>query len=100
MRVMVTISYPTTSTMAVGKAAVESLKKPFEHGERISMHVTYGNGGLKAYSLYEFEKGYEDEASRQLFQNFVPFYDIEGFKLDMEIVVPVAEALPMIGLSL
>ena len=100
MLILATLTYPATSVMAMGKAAVESLKREVPHVNRLSVQVTYGGDGLKAYNLYELEKGYEDEASRTLFENFVPFYNIDGFKLNLEMVLPVAEALPMIRLSL
>ncbi len=100
MLIMATITYPTTSTMEMGKAAVETLKKEMAHVKRVSVHVTYAGEGLTAYNLYELEKGAEDEGSKELVQNFVPYYSIDGFKVKMELVLPLDQALPMIGLSL
>ncbi len=100
MQVMATMSYPMKSTPEVGKAAVETYSKPLEHANRMSTHVTYGGGGIKAYSLFELEKGFEDEGMKSIISNYLAYGGIEGFKVDTEVVVPIAEAMSLIGLSL
>ena len=53
---------------------------------------------MKAYNLYEVEKGHEDEGYKELMKEEVPFFNIEGYKFTVEPLLSVEEALPLVGL--
>ena len=96
---MVTTTYPTKSASAVGKVAVGMLAKaPPPHVKRLSIHIATGGAGIKGYTLYEVEKGHVDEGYKELMKVYVPYLSIEGYKLTVEPLLSVEEALPLIGL--
>jgi len=96
---MVTMTYPTKSAVQVGKVAVGALAKgPPPHVEILGVYVTTGGDGLKAYNLYEIEKGHVEEGIKELTKRYVPFYSIEGWKHTIETLLSAEEALPIIGL--
>jgi hypothetical protein len=99
MLFMVASTWPTKSSVQVGKVAVEIFAKgPPPHVKRLGLYITPGGDGMKAYNLYEVEKGHEDEGYKELMKEFVPFFNIEGYKFTVEPLLSVEEALPLVGL--
>ena len=96
---MVTMTYPTKSSVQVGKVAVGTLAKaPPPHVERLGIYTAAGGDGFKAYSLYEVEGEHVEEGIRELTKRFVPFYSVEGWKYTLEPLMGVEESLATIGL--
>ena len=99
MLFMVAETWPTKSAVEIGKVSVESLAKaPPPYVKRLGLYVTTGGDGIKAYTLYEVEKGHVDEGYKGLMKVFVPFFTIEGYKFTVEPLLSVEEALPLVGL--
>ena len=99
MFVMVTSTYPTKSSVQVGKVAVETLAKaPPPYVKRLGPYVTAGGDGIKAYTLYEIEKGHVEEGIVEVTKRMVPYFSIEGYKYTLETLLTAEEALPLIGL--
>jgi len=96
---MMTETWPTKSTAAVGKIAVEVLAKaPPPHVKRLGIYIAAGGDGFKVYNLYEIEGGHVEEGIRELNKGLVPFYSVEGWKYTLEPLMTPEEALPMLGL--
>jgi len=99
MLFMVTETWPTKSSVEAGKVAVEGLAKALPpYVKRLGPYVTPGGDGIKAYNLYEVEKGHEDEGYKELMKEEVPYLNIEGYKFTVEPLLSVEEALPLVGL--
>jgi len=99
MLFMVTTSYPLKGTFEAGKVFVKALENPMSHVNRIGMWISYGGDGITNYSVLELEEGHEDEATKALLSYFIPFYDIEGFKVEILPVLKPEDALPLIGIT-
>jgi len=96
---MVTMTYPTKSTVQVGKVAVGMLAKaPPPYVKRLGLYIAPGGDGIKNYSLYEIEKGQVEEGIMELNKRFVAYFNIEGWKYTIEPLMAPEEALAMIGL--
>jgi hypothetical protein len=98
---MITQTYPLKSVKEVGRIFVEevTISPTPEYINLIGIYVAYGGKGVKAFTLYEVEKGKEDEGYKEIMQRFTPFFPVQGFEIDMDWVLPVQDALPMIGLE-
>ena len=64
----------------------------------LGIYVAAGGDDLKSYSLYEIEKGHEEEGAKEVNKRLVPFFNIEGWKFTWEPLMTPEEALPLIGL--
>ena len=99
MLFMVTETWPTESSVEVGKVAVGALAKALpSYIKRLGPYVTPGGDGMKAYVLYEIEKGHVDEGFKEVTKRHVPYFNIEGWKYTIEPLMSVEEALPLLGL--
>ena len=99
MLFMLTMTWPTESSGEVGKVAVENLAKaPPPHVKRLGLYLTPGGDGMKAYVLYEIEKGHVDEGFKEVTKRHVPYFNIEGWRYTIEPLLSVEEALPLVGL--
>jgi len=96
---MLTMTWPTKSSGEVGKVAVENLAKASPpHVKRPGLYLTPGGDGMKAYVLYEIEKGHIDEGFKEVTKRHVPYFSIEGWRYTIEPLLSVEEALPLVGL--
>ena len=99
MLFMVTMTYPTKSTVQVGKVAVGMLSKALPPYVKIlGIYIAPGGDGIKNYDLYEIEKGHVEEGIKELNKRFVAYFNIEGWKHTIEPLMSAEEALPMLGL--
>jgi len=99
MLFMLTMTWPTKSSGEVGKVAVENLAKASPpHVKRLGLYLTPGGDGMKAYVLYEIEKGHIDEGFKEVTKRHVPYFSIEGWRYTIEPLLSVEEALPLVGL--
>ena len=57
-----------------------------------------GEPGIKTYSIFEADKGKEYDALAELHRRSAYFYNIEGFKYQIEPVFTAEEAIPILGL--
>jgi len=99
MLFMLTMTWPTKSSGEVGKVAVENLAKASPpHVKSLGLYLTPGGDGMKAYVLYEIEKGHIDEGFKEVTKRHVPYFSIEGWRYTIEPLLSVEEALPLVGL--
>ncbi len=96
---MVTTTYPTKSTIDVGKTYVEAMAKTTPQTKEIGIWLNFGGDGIKSFAIHEVEKGHEDQAFKALTDFFIPFLKIEGFKVNIEPVLTPEDALPLIGIT-
>jgi hypothetical protein len=99
MHFMVITSQPLKSSIEAGKVFVKGLENPMPHVNMVGMWLSYGGEGITNYMVVEMEKGYEDEGIKALGDKLVPYYDIEGYKVNIIPVLKPDEALTMIGLT-
>ncbi|MGB2583972.1 MAG: hypothetical protein WBC89_07460 [Dehalococcoidia bacterium] len=94
-------TWPTKSSVAVGKVAVQILSMPLpSYVKMYGPFVTLGGDGIKVYTVYDAEKGHEEEWHKELMKQQAEHFGIEGFKSSVEVVLSVQDALPLVGLSL
>ena len=99
MLFLLTMTWPTKSSGEVGKVAVENLAKASPpHVKRLGLYLTPGGDGMKAYVLYEIEKGHIDEGFKEVTKRHVPYFSVEGWRYTIEPLLSVEEALPLVGL--
>jgi len=101
MLFFLTETWPLTSSVDVGKEAMKLASTPLPR--YMKMHgpwVTLGGDGVKSYTIYEVKKGHEDEGYKVVVKRLAGMFSIEGFKASTEVVLPMVEALPFVGLSL
>ena len=53
---------------------------------------------MKSYAPYEVEKGHIDEGYKELLKLYIACFRIGGYKLAVEPLLSVKEALPLVGL--
>ena len=100
MHIMYTVTYPLKSAKEVAKAFMEAIKNPLpDYISRSHVYNLYGGKGIKAYTIYEIEKGYEDEGLMEIAKRMTVYIDIEGFEITPEVVATSEEAIPLLGLE-
>lgn len=93
---MVNSTYPLTRSKEVAEAFMKSSEKPLSYANRLGTWTGYGGEGVNVWSIYELEKGHEEEGSNELFKLLVNFYHIEGFKVNIQTVLKPEDAILLI----
>ena len=96
MLVMVTGTYPLKSNKKVVEAFIKTSKKPMSHANNIGTWACLGGEGMNFWSVYELEKGREEEGLMELAKSEVHFYDIEGYKVNYQNVVKPEDAISLL----
>ena len=101
MFIMVTCTWPTKSSIDMGKLMIESVtSNPLpEWLKRHGMYLLFDEG-LKAYGLYEVEEGHEYEGYKEVCNRHVVFFPVEGYKTTVECLIAAEEGLNFVGLSM
>ena len=100
MFVVTTVTYPTEKGVQVAKAFVKATEKPLPPFIK-RLHVLAAPGGqlgMKVLGIYEVEDAKLKEGLMEISKYFVNFYDVEGFRYDIEPMLTAAEALPLLGI--
>jgi hypothetical protein len=100
MFILATGTWPFKSSAEMGKITIEAYKEQPKNFKRLGVYVVYGGEGVKTYTLYEIEEGKEYEGYKEMMEFITQYYEVEGYKITFEWLVPAAEALPMIGLKM
>ena len=99
---MLTSTYPTTKANEVVQAFRKSLADPLPSFlKRLHVLTACGVGelGIRGYSIFEADKGKEYDALAELHRRIaLYFYNIEGYKYQIEPVFTAEEAIPLLGL--
>ena len=97
---MVTTTYPLKYASEIGKVYMEKMDKPKAALiNRVGLWLNAGEDGVKSWSVYEVEKGRENEGYKEIISRHSPYFSIEGFKLKIEAVLKPEDALPLIGIT-
>ncbi len=99
MIVMVTIHYPTHKSTEMAKLI---LKQPREipYVKKWRVFNTYaGKEGMKQYHLIYTEKEKTEETFMEIGKYFLPFYQIEGFSIQSEVLLGVSDSYNLIGMK-
>ena len=66
----------------------------------VPIGMRIAEGGIWGISIYEVKPGKVEEAMADLTKRTLPFGQIEGYKLEMEVLMTGVEALPLVGLKM
>ena len=101
--IMVTAWYPPDKVTEVAKKFIEVMGKyPQESFEKplVVAAASTCKDGIKAINITEVEKGKYEEALSLTAKRNVEYFGIEGYKLQIETLLSVEEALPLVGLEM
>jgi hypothetical protein len=102
--VMSTSYFPADKSEEVGKKYLEITKKyPPDRSIskpvlRVGVRVT--PDGMKAIGISEVKEGKFNEFMKGLYEQVLLWSEIEGFRMDNEVLMSGAEALPLVGLKM
>lgn len=99
---MMTDTYPNNKSKEVVEAFRKSLADPLPSFlKRVHVLTACGVGepGIRGYTIFEADKGKEYEGLAELQRRMAShFFNIEGFKYQIEPVFTAEEAIPLLGL--
>jgi hypothetical protein len=102
MLFMMTDTYPNTKSKEVVEAFRKSMAEPLPpYLKRVHVLTAFGVGepGIRGYSIFEADKGKEYEGLAELQRRMASyFFNIEGFKYQIQPVFPAEEAIRLLGL--
>ncbi|MHA1486620.1 MAG: hypothetical protein ACTSSC_05560 [Promethearchaeota archaeon] len=99
MIIMVTIHYPNHKSNEMAKLI---LKQPREipYVKKWRVFNTYaGKDGMKAYHLIYTEREKAEDAFMEIGKYFLPFHQIEGFRIQSEVLIGVSDSYNLIGMK-
>jgi len=101
MIVMVTMTYPTTSAVEMGKAGAKNFQEhPLPGFMKLTgPYITICEEGCKAYNIIEIEEGKEDEAFKVINTRMANYLPVPGFRSREERLLIMGEAYPLIGMK-
>lgn len=98
---MLTETWPSKSSVDVGKISVQILGRPLPSYVRMhGPYLAFGGDGIKSYTLYDVEEGHGEEWHKEMMKQLAELLGVEGFKATVEVLLSVEDALPLVGLSL
>jgi hypothetical protein len=102
MLFMLTDTYPNAKSKEVVEAFRKSMAEPMPPFlKRVHVLTAFGVGepGIRNYTIYEVDKGKEHDGLAELQRRMASyFFDIEGYKYQIEPVFNADEAIPLLGL--
>ena len=96
---MITVHYPNNKSIEMAKLI---LKQPREIPHVIKWRVfnTYaGKDGMKQYHLIYTEKENAEEAFMEIGKYFMPFHQIDGFRIQAEVLIGVSDGYKLLGMK-
>ncbi len=101
--IMVTSWYPPDKAIEVATKYLEVLQKfPQESFEKplVAAAASAVKDGIKVISITEVEKGKYEEALSLTAKRNVEYFGIEGYRFEIETLLTIEEALPLVGLEM
>jgi hypothetical protein len=97
---MTTVLYPPDKAVKVAKKFIEAMAKPLPPFlKRLHVLVTTNSqSGMKVCGIYEVNDAKVKEGIIELTKYFIQFYDIEGFRYEVEPMLTAQEAIPLLGI--
>ena len=101
--IMITTWGPASKVAEVGKKFIEVRKTPLDRSimkRVVPMGVRMLKDGIRNIGIYEVKPGKTEEAMGELTKRMLAFSEIEGFEVEMEVLMSGTEAMPLIGLKM
>ena len=97
---MVTVWYPPNKATDIAKLyAKQSRDLPPYVTKWRAFNTTGGKDGMKQYHVIYSERGKSEEAGLELNKYFLPFAQIEGFRIQMEGLIGVSDSFKLLGMT-
>jgi len=96
---MVAVTYPNHQSIEVAKLYLKQPREiPYVKKWRI-FNAYAGNDGVKQYHLIYTEKEKAEDAFMGIGKYFMPFNQIEGFRLQIESLLGVSDGYNLLGMK-
>lgn len=96
---MITIYYPNNKSIELAKLYSKHTREvPYVKKWRI-FNTFAGNDGMKQYHLIYTEKEKAEDAFMEIIKYFMPFNEIEGFRIQSEALIGVSATYNLIGMK-
>jgi hypothetical protein len=101
MIVMLTFTWPTTSSIELAKAGLKNFQEnPLPDSARLIGPFYAGyEGGLKCYNILEIENGKEEEVYQVLNKRLANYVPVPGIGWTEERVFTMEEAYPLLNME-
>ena len=97
---MLTVWYPPDKSSDIAKLYLKQPRDiPFVTKWRVFNTYAGGLKGGRQYHLIYTERGKMEEAGGELNKFFIPFLNIEGFRILFEPVMGVSESMALLGMK-
>ena len=99
MITMITVHYPNNKSIEMAKLI---LKQPREipYVTKWRVFNTYaGKEGMKQYLLIYTEKEKAEDAYMEIGKYFMPFHQIEGFRIQSEVLIGTSDGFSLLGMK-
>jgi hypothetical protein len=99
MLFLATMTYPGSSIVDIVKLALKTLaENPYPEYTKRNYYFTFGGDGIKGYTIYDIEKGKEEEGLKDILDRMTMVsMSIEGAKFTLETAFTLEEAFAMVG---
>jgi len=101
--IMVTTWYPPDKATKVAKKFLEVMQEyPQESFEKplVLAAASSVKDGIRSISITEVKKGKYEEAMNLIARREVEYFGIEGFRFEIETLLTIEEAMPLVGLEM
>lgn len=99
--IMVTAWFPPNKSPEVARKHLEIAQKfpraPFE--KRLMGGTTADRNGIKDIMIIEVEKGKYEEALNLTARRLLEYFDIEGYRYEVETLLTLEEGMALLGLA-
>ncbi|MFX0032065.1 MAG: hypothetical protein ACFE8V_13490 [Promethearchaeota archaeon] len=99
MLIMVTIWYPPSKAIDIGKIYLKQPRKIPYIAKWRAFNTAGGLNGYKQYHLIYTERGKGEEALLEINKYFLPFIEIEGFNIQVEPLIGVSDSYKAAGMK-
>jgi len=98
MFIMTTVTYPPGESKKIANKFIAATAKllPAFMKRLYVLTTAKGELGIKVCGIYEVDDNKVKEGLIELTKYFVQFYDIEGFKYEVETMLTAQEAIPLV----
>ncbi|GAG61500.1 unnamed protein product [marine sediment metagenome] len=96
---MITVNYPNHKSVEIAKLYLKQPREiPYVKKWRI-FNAYAGNDGVKQYHLIYTDKEKAEDAFMGIGKYFMPFNQIEGFRLQIESLLGVSDGYNLLGMK-
>ena len=96
---MITVNYPNHKSVDMAKLYLKQPREvPYVKKWRV-FNTAAGIDGMKQYHLLYTEKEKAEDAFMEIYKYFMPFYQIEGYRIQIETLIGVTDGYNLIGMK-